>query len=142
VKTPAIECSLFDMFCLYPFRFSVVQSGGHPLRYLYRAFGTAVLRAVPRSIVDAQLDKAKADIAKGVIGDKMDGETVYKKLPAEGSVRPSAFPRPYYLLTHALLLTRAGIPKAELYQILERYAGTDRACWDTGKVRAQVPLAS
>ncbi len=61
--------------------------------------------------MDAKLDKAKADIAKGVIGNKMDGELVYKTLPAEG------------------------MSKAELTTILQRYSSKDRACWDTGKVR-------
>jgi hypothetical protein len=62
-----------------------MQSEGRPLRYLYRVFGTAVLRAVPKSLLSAQLDKAKADIERDVIGTKMDGETVFKQLPAEGT---------------------------------------------------------
>jgi hypothetical protein len=61
-----------------------MQSEGRPLRYLYRVLGTAVLRAVPRSLLDAKLDKAKADIERDVIGTKMEGETIFKQLPVEG----------------------------------------------------------
>ena len=59
-------------------------SGGRPLKFLYKALGSAALQIVPKSFLDAELQKANAGIEHDVLGDRFDDDVAYTELPAKG----------------------------------------------------------
>ena len=89
-------------------------SGGKPLRLAYKLLFQGALAAVPRSLREAEQDKQRRGLERSVIGDFLDGERRFAELPA------------------------AGLPKAEVLALLERYAGKDAALWRTGKLSGAV----
>ena len=91
-----------------------VLSEGRPLTYVKKALFRAALAAVPRGVVDAEMDKMRAKVADSVIGHAMDGEAAYAALPAEG------------------------VPADAVVAALDRGAATDRARWALGTVSGAV----
>ena len=62
-----------------------IATEGHPVRAITKALFRSIMAAVPQGLVDKEMDKVRADIEKSVIGNSLDGETLYKQLPAEGT---------------------------------------------------------
>lgn len=91
-----------------------VVSEGKPLAYVKKALFRAALAAVPRGVVDAELDKIRSKVAGSVIGHAMDGEAAYAELPAEG------------------------VPADAVVAALDRGAATDRERWALGTVSGAV----
>ena len=62
-----------------------VVSEGRPLRFLYKHLFRAALSLVPSSVIQAEEDKVIESIEKSVIGDSLEGESLFPVLPVEGA---------------------------------------------------------
>ena len=69
--------------------------------------------AVPKSLINAEVEKASASIEKDVLGHLFDDDVAYTELPA------------------------VGVKKDELVSMLDRYSEIDETHWNTGKVRGR-----
>ena len=61
------------------------QSDGRPLRYLYKTLGSAVLKAVPKAMLDAEMEKTNAGVDRDVLGSRFSDDSAYTELPATGA---------------------------------------------------------
>ena len=61
-----------------------IISEGRPVQYVYRKVFQAALSVVPASIIDAEMEKVKANIEHSVIGTSMQGEATTDRLPEDG----------------------------------------------------------
>lgn len=57
------------------------------MKYLYKTLGAAVLRAVPKALVSAELEKTKAALEKDVLGERFDDDVAFVELPAHGRLK-------------------------------------------------------
>jgi sphinganine-1-phosphate aldolase len=85
-------------------------SGGRPFALAARVLFRAALRAVPASVVEREQRKLRLGIAKSVVGSSLDGERLFERLPA------------------------AGLARADVLALLDRYSARDRSHWSSGRV--------
>ena len=62
-----------------------VASEGKPVKWITHKLFQAILAAVPRSVMGAQLIQLRADVEKSVLGKSLEGRRIMTTLPAEGS---------------------------------------------------------
>jgi sphinganine-1-phosphate aldolase len=89
-------------------------SGGRPLSLAYKLLFKGALAVVPRALREAEQAKQRRGLERSVIGSSLDGEQRFEQLPG------------------------AGLPKAEVVALLERYAGRDAEHWRSGQLSGAV----
>jgi hypothetical protein len=67
--------------------FVYAVSEGRPVSWIIKKLFQSAVALVPASVMDAEQDKLRKSIEKSVIGHSLDGETLYRELPAEGASR-------------------------------------------------------